>query len=135
MVPLEDSAVDSLFLRVSESRTRVCMISSSASMSSSSIPLCSAIFLTIILVRAASQSFPPSNLSPSVATAVKTFPSISSMVTSKVPPPRSYTMTLFFPSSIWPNPKDMAAAVGSFMMVTSSSPATFPASFVASLSS
>ena len=88
-VPLVDSAVDSLFLMVSESLTRVCLTSSSSSMDSTSMPVSSATFSLMSLEMAASQSFPPRSLSPSVATAVKDLPSISRMVTSKVPPPRS----------------------------------------------
>ena len=88
-VPLVDSAVESLFLIVSESLTRVCLMSSSSSRVSMSIPDSSATFSLMIFEITASQSFPPRSLSPSVATAVNEDPSISRMVTSKVPPPRS----------------------------------------------
>ena len=119
---------------VSESLIRLCLTSSFSSRDSLSIPVSSEILFLMMLEMTASQSFPPRNLSPSVATAVNDVPSISRTVTSNVPPPRSYTSTLFFPSGAFPNPKEMAAAVGSLMTVTSSRPAMVPAVFVASLS-
>mmetsp|Transcript_4536 Transcript_4536/g.9159 ORF Transcript_4536/g.9159 Transcript_4536/m.9159 type:complete len:318 (+) Transcript_4536:747-1700(+) len=78
-----------------------------------------------------SKSSPPSIVSPLVLLTSNTPPEISSMLTSKVPPPRSNT-TIVLPSFL-SIPYASAAAVGSFIMRRTSSPAIFPASFVACL--
>ena len=83
-------------------------------------------------VRASSMSDPPSWVSPEVDSTWKT-PSLKSMmVTSRVPPPRSKTM-IFCSTSDLSRPYARAAAVGSLMIRTTSSPAMAPASFVACL--
>ena len=51
---------------------------------------------------------------------------------SKVPPPRSYTATVESPFPL-SSPYAKAAAVGSLMILLTSRPAIFPASFVACL--
>mmetsp|Transcript_21761 Transcript_21761/g.68166 ORF Transcript_21761/g.68166 Transcript_21761/m.68166 type:complete len:528 (+) Transcript_21761:810-2393(+) len=79
---------------------------------------------------ASSKSSPPSMVSPFVDLTSKTPPEISRIETSKVPPPRSKTATSL-PSSFLSMPYARAAAVGSLMMRRTSSPAIFPASFVA----
>ncbi len=53
------------------------------------------------------------------------------METSKVPPPKSYTM--IFCSTSLSNPYANAAAVGSLIIRFTSNPAILPASFVACL--
>ena len=84
------------------------------------------------LVRASSISDPPSWVSPDVDRTSKT-PSLKSMmVTSRVPPPRSKTM-IFCSTSDLSRPYARAAAVGSLMIRTTSSPAMAPASLVACL--
>ena len=60
--------------------------------------------------------------------ASNTPPLISRMLTSKVPPPRSYTATS---PSFLSTPYESAAAVGSLMMRSTSSPAILPASALA----
>mmetsp|Transcript_27567 Transcript_27567/g.59348 ORF Transcript_27567/g.59348 Transcript_27567/m.59348 type:complete len:282 (+) Transcript_27567:934-1779(+) len=76
-----------------------------------------------------SKSSPPSSVSPLVALTSKTPPEISSTETSKVPPPRSYT-AITCPSFL-SMPYASAAAVGSLMMRSTSSPEILPASLVA----
>ena len=78
---------------------------------------------------ALSMSMPPSAVSPEVEVTSKTPSPISMRVTSKVPPPRSSTAIL--PSPFLSRPYARAAAVGSFTRRRTSSPAIFPASFVA----
>ena len=51
---------------------------------------------------------------------------------SKVPPPRSYTATVESPFPL-SRPYASAAAVGSLIILLTSKPAIFPASFVACL--
>ena len=80
--------------------------------------------------RASSKSSPPSLLFPFVASTSNT-PSPSSRIdTSNVPPPRSYTRILCCDSSL-SSPYASDAAVGSLMILFTSRPAIFPASFVA----
>eukprot|EP00438_Fugacium_kawagutii_P028715 Skav229189 [mRNA] locus=scaffold1004:374078:375486:+ [translate_table: standard] len=76
-----------------------------------------------------SKSSPPKWVSPLVASTSQTPSPTSRTDTSKVPPPKSNTkmVSLFFFSR--PYAKD--AAVGSFTMRSTSSPAILPASFVA----
>src|SRR3990170_5875034 len=80
-------------------------------------------------MRALSMSIPPSAVSPLVETTSNTPSPISMSVTSKVPPPRSRTQIL--PSLFLSRPYARAAAVGSFTSRRTSSPAIWPASFVA----
>mmetsp|Transcript_7794 Transcript_7794/g.23862 ORF Transcript_7794/g.23862 Transcript_7794/m.23862 type:complete len:253 (-) Transcript_7794:71-829(-) len=77
---------------------------------------------------ALSKSSPPRKVSPLVAFTSNTPPEISRMDTSNVPPPRSYTATT---PSLFSTPYASAAAVGSLMMRSTSSPAIRPASLVA----
>mmetsp|Transcript_19952 Transcript_19952/g.48115 ORF Transcript_19952/g.48115 Transcript_19952/m.48115 type:complete len:218 (-) Transcript_19952:463-1116(-) len=85
--------------------------------------------------RRASMSSPPSLVSPSVARTLKFMlpPSISMIVTSSVPPPKSNTRRFFLSLAASPSvtPNASAAAVGSLMMRFTSSPAMRPASRVA----
>ena len=76
-------------------------------------------------------SVPPRLLSPEVDITSKTPLSISIMVTSKVPPPRSKTATVYSPSLS--KPYANAAAVGSLMILSTFNPAILPASIVACL--
>ena len=76
-------------------------------------------------------SKPPRFLSPSVANTLKLYPSTFKIVTSKVPPPKSYTSTL--PDSMVSIPNDKAAAVGSFNTRSTLNPAISPACLVATL--
>jgi len=79
-----------------------------------------------------SKSSPPSLVFPFVANTSNTPSPISSIETSNVPPPKSYTIIFWSWSSLSiPNAK--AAAVGSFIILNTSSPAILPASFVACL--
>ena len=77
-----------------------------------------------------SKSSPPRCVSPAVAKTSKTPESIARSETSKVPPPRSKTRMFFSPDFL-SRPYAIAAAVGSFRMRSTSSPAIRPASFVA----
>mmetsp|Transcript_71420 Transcript_71420/g.118693 ORF Transcript_71420/g.118693 Transcript_71420/m.118693 type:complete len:315 (-) Transcript_71420:732-1676(-) len=77
-----------------------------------------------------SKSSPPRCVSPLAACTSKTPLSIASRETSKVPPPRSNTRTFFSPPFL-SSPYAIAAAVGSFRMRSTLSPAIVPASFVA----
>mmetsp|Transcript_33364 Transcript_33364/g.53785 ORF Transcript_33364/g.53785 Transcript_33364/m.53785 type:complete len:218 (+) Transcript_33364:1077-1730(+) len=85
---------------------------------------------------AASKSSPPRRVSPPVAFTSKMPPSIRSTDTSKVPPPKS-KMSTFAPSVapfspvLSSSPYAIAAAVGSLMTRTTSSPAMVPAAMVA----
>ena len=76
-----------------------------------------------------SKSSPPRRLSPWLASTSVTGPEISTIDTSNVPPPRSYTSSRWLSSSRRSNTS--AAAVGSFRICSTSSPAISPASFVA----
>ena len=78
-----------------------------------------------------SKSSPPKWVSPEVDRTSKTPSPTSKTETSKVPPPKSKTsiLSLLFLS----NPYAKAAAVGSLIILKTSSPAIFPASFVACL--
>mmetsp|Transcript_19503 Transcript_19503/g.52382 ORF Transcript_19503/g.52382 Transcript_19503/m.52382 type:complete len:201 (-) Transcript_19503:483-1085(-) len=75
-----------------------------------------------------SKSSPPRCVSPLVATTSNTPLSMVSKLTSKVPPPRSYTRMFF--SVFLSRPYAMAAAVGSLMMRRMFIPEMVPASFV-----
>ena len=77
-----------------------------------------------------SQSSPPSFVSPWVALTSNTPSPISSSDTSKVPPPRSKTRTVWS-ASLLSRPYASAAAVGSLMIRSTSRPAICPASLVA----
>ena len=78
-----------------------------------------------------SKSSPPRWLFPDVDNTSTTPSPISSIETSNVPPPKSKTNTF---SSFWlSNPYANAAAVGSLIILFTSSPAISPASFVACL--
>ena len=68
---------------------------------------------------------------PFVAKTSNTPSPISSIETSNVPPPKSY-INIFWSCSL-SIPYASAAAVGSFIILKTSSPAIFPASFVACL--
>ena len=81
---------------------------------------------------ALSISVPPSWVSPLVETTSNTPSPKSIMVTSSVPPPRSNTI-IFWSFSDLSSPYASAAAVGSFIILTTSKPAIVPASFVACL--
>ncbi|CAM5721787.1 hypothetical protein SFUMM280S_02053 [Streptomyces fumanus] len=76
-----------------------------------------------------SQSSPPSRVSPLVALTSMTPSPISSSDTSKVPPPRSKTRTVW--SFSRSRPYASAAAVGSLMIRSTFRPAISPASLVA----
>ena len=76
-----------------------------------------------------SQSSPPRCVLPLVDLTSKTPPPISSTLTSKVPPPRSKTRMVC--SSSLSSPYASEAAVGSFIMRSTSRPAILPASLVA----
>ena len=78
-----------------------------------------------------SKSSPPRRVSPLVESTSITPSPISMMDTSKVPPPRSYTM--IFCSFSLSRPYASAAAVGSLMIRFTSRPAILPASLVACL--
>ena len=80
---------------------------------------------------ALSKSSPPKNVSPFVDLTSKTPSPSSSIDTSKVPPPKSYTAIFLFCFLSKPYAKE--AAVGSFIILRTSSPAILPASFVACL--
>ena len=78
-----------------------------------------------------SKSSPPRWLSPQVARTSITPSPISIIDTSKVPPPKSYTI-IFCDDSL-SSPYESAAEVGSFIIRFTSRPAIFPASLVAFL--
>jgi len=78
-----------------------------------------------------STSSPPQEVSPLVAFTSKTPLEISKIEISKVPPPKSYT-AIYLPSDL-SDPKAKAAAVGSLIILYTSNPEIFPASFVAYL--
>ena len=80
---------------------------------------------------ASSKSSPPKKVSPLVDLTSKTPSPISSIETSKVPPPKSYT-AIFWPFFL-SKPYAKAAAVGSLIIRFTSKPAILPASFVACL--
>ena len=80
---------------------------------------------------ALSKSSPPSDVSPFVDFTSNTPSPISSIDTSNVPPPRSYTAIV--PDFFLSNPYASAAAVGSLTIRSTSSPAILPASLVACL--
>ena len=80
-------------------------------------------------VSVASKSSPPSVVSPFVDLTSKSPSPSSSTDTSNVPPPKSYTTIL--PACFLSSPYANAAAVGSFTIRRTSSPAILPASFVA----
>ena len=95
--------------------------------------LCSALnSLTMLSTNALSMSVPPSCVSPLVDTTSNTPSPKSIIVTSRVPPPRSKTI-IFWSFSDLSRPYASAAAVGSLIILTTSSPAIAPASFVACL--
>ena len=71
-------------------------------------------------------------MSPEVATTSNTPLSIVKIETSNVPPPRSNTKIFFSPYFL-SNPYAIAAAVGSFKILTTFNPAIVPASLVACL--
>jgi len=86
------------------------------------------------LTRRLSKSSPPRWVSPAVALTSKIPSSIDSSETSNVPPPRSKMSTFFSPVTpcdFLSRPYAIAAAVGSLMMRSTSSPAIAPASLVA----
>ena len=70
-------------------------------------------------------------MSPLVDLTSITLSPISNIETSKVPPPKSYTATR--PSFFLSKPYAKAAAVGSFIILSTFKPAIFPASLVACL--
>ena len=76
-----------------------------------------------------SKSSPPRWVSPAVARTSTTPSPTSRMLTSNVPPPRSKTSTVS--CAFLSSPYASAAAVGSLMMRSTSSPAIRPASLVA----
>ena len=77
-------------------------------------------------------SEPPRCVSPPVAFTSKIPPSSVRIDTSCVPPPQSNTKMFFSClSSVLSRPYAIAAAVGSLMILRTSSPAIAPASFVA----
>jgi hypothetical protein len=78
---------------------------------------------------AKSKSSPPKCVSPAVDLTSNIPLSIVNIVTSNVPPPKSYTKIFFVFVSF--NPYARAAAVGSLIIRTTSNPAIVPASFVA----
>ncbi len=77
-----------------------------------------------------SMSVPPRCVSPDVLITSKTPPPISIMVTSRVPPPKSNTK-IFMSCFALSSPNASEAAVGSLIILTTSSPAIVPASLVA----
>ena len=81
-------------------------------------------------MRTLSMSVPPNCVSPDVLRTSKTPPPISMMVTSSVPPPKSKTR-IFMSSFALSRPYARDAAVGSLIILTTSSPAMVPASLVA----
>ena len=85
---------------------------------------------TIKSIRTLSISVPPNWVSPDVLRTSKTPPPISIIVTSNVPPPKSKTR-IFISCLALSNPNAKAAAVGSLIILTTSSPAIVPASLVA----
>ena len=95
-----------------------------------SIPFPLANSSTMYFTKALSKSSPPSLLSPLVASTSNTPSPSSSTDTSNVPPPKSYTRILCELSSL-SSPYAKEAAVGSFIILFTSSPAIFPASLVA----
>ena len=78
---------------------------------------------------ASSKSSPPNLVSPLVERTSKTPSPSSNIEISKVPPPKSYT-AIFFPPFL-SKPYAREAAVGSLIILKTSSPAIFPASLVA----
>mmetsp|Transcript_27878 Transcript_27878/g.82008 ORF Transcript_27878/g.82008 Transcript_27878/m.82008 type:complete len:467 (-) Transcript_27878:734-2134(-) len=125
-----DVAVDSVRLAFSHARRSRCIARGSAEMSS--LLLRSKTLQKCAIMRW-SKSSPPRCVSPAVALTSKTPSSMESIVTSKVPPPRSYTRMFCspFPPLALSRPYAIAAAVGSLMMRRTSSPAMVPASLVA----
>ena len=83
-----------------------------------------------LLTRRISKSSPPKCVSPAVAFTSKIPSSIFKSETSKVPPPKSKINT-FLSLSTLSKPYAIAAAVGSLIILNTSSPAIIPASFVA----
>ena len=79
-----------------------------------------------------SKSSPPKCVSPLVASTSNTPLSIVKIDTSNVPPPRSKTKIFFSPYFL-SNPYAIAAAVGSFKILTTFIPEIVPASLVAYL--
>ena len=79
-----------------------------------------------------SKSSPPSLLLPAVDLTSNTPSPSSSIDTSNVPPPKSYTKTVCDLSCL-SSPYASAAAVGSFIILSTSKPAILPAFFVACL--
>ena len=77
-------------------------------------------------------SVPPKFVSPDVLITSKTPLPISIIVTSRVPPPKSNTR-IFISFLVLSNPNANEAAVGSFIILTTSIPAIVPASLVACL--
>jgi len=71
-------------------------------------------------------------VSPEVDMTSNILLSIDRIETSKVPPPKSKT-NIFYSSALLSNPYAIAAAVGSFNILTTFKPAITPASFVADL--
>jgi hypothetical protein len=80
---------------------------------------------------ALSKSSPPNFVSPDVDKTSKTPSPTSKTETSNVPPPRSKTNIVSFSFLSKPYAKD--AAVGSLIILKTSSPAILPESFVACL--
>jgi len=83
-------------------------------------------------VTLSSKSLPPRWTSPLLEITSKKLLSIDKIDTSNVPPPRSKT-TIFSSSLFLSKPNANAAAVGSFMILTTFNPAILPASLVACL--
>ena len=79
---------------------------------------------------ALSMSVPPRCVSPDVLITSNTPPPMSIIVTSRVPPPKSKTR-IFMSFFALSRPKASEAAVGSLMILATSSPAIVPASLVA----
>ena len=78
------------------------------------------------------KSSPPSIVSPLIEITSIISSNVSSNVTSNVPPPKSSTINFRFLSKIW-LPSDNAAAVGSFISLSTVSPASSAAILVSFL--
>ena len=87
---------------------------------------------TIQSIILSSKSSPPNWLFPLVALTSNTPSPNSRIDTSNVPPPRSYTKTVWVLSCL-SSPYARAAAVGSLIILSTSNPAILPAFFVACL--
>ena len=137
--PEASAVMKGKFTSVSELDDNSCLAFSAASLrrcsailsSRRSIPLSFLNSSAKNVISLLSKSSPPRKVSPFVALTSNTPSPISRMEISNVPPPRSNTA--IFSSCFLSRPYAIAAAVGSFMIRSTSSPAILPESLVACL--